>query len=110
MKASDLSALPCLELLTPQMSEENEICDIYCGDLLSDVLSCAKESSVWITVQSHKNVAAVASMAKIACIVLSKSAISDKEMLNLCCKEKIAVFQSSKDTFLTAVAIYEFLK
>ncbi len=110
MKASELAELPCLKLLTTDLSQTKELSGIYCGDLLSDVLSCAEENSVWITVQSHKNVAAVASMAKIACIVLAKSAVASEDMLRLCCKEGIAVFQSSLDTFNSSIAIHDFIK
>jgi len=42
----------------------------YCGDLLSDVMGKAPEGSVWMTVQGHQNIIAVAVLREMAAIVL----------------------------------------
>jgi hypothetical protein len=42
----------------------------YASDLLSDVMGHAKEGTVWVTLQAHPNVVAVAVLKEIAAIVL----------------------------------------
>ncbi len=44
---------------------------VYCSDLLSDVLANAQENSLWITVQNHRNIVAVAETSDIAAIVVA---------------------------------------
>ena len=66
--------------------------------------------SLLLTIQNHKNVAAVAILKKLSCIVLSKQVQASEEMLNLCSENNIAVFQSSEDSFTTAILLYELLK
>jgi hypothetical protein len=43
----------------------------YASDLMSDVIGNAGEGSVWITVQTHVNVVAVAVMKDLAAVVLA---------------------------------------
>ncbi|MFH1737431.1 MAG: serine kinase [bacterium] len=45
--------------------------DVYCSDLLSDVLANASENSLWVTVQNHRNIVAVAGTRDIAVIVVA---------------------------------------
>ena len=42
----------------------------YVADLLSDVIANAAEGDVWITVQQHLNIIAVAQLKKVAAILL----------------------------------------
>ena len=63
-----------------------------------------------LTFSNHKNVAAVAILKQLSCIVLSKQIQASEEMLNLCSENNIAVFQSSEDSFTTAILLYELLK
>ncbi|HPO07509.1 MAG TPA: serine kinase [bacterium] len=44
---------------------------VYCSDLLSDVLANAPENSLWITVQNHRNIVAVAETRDVAAIVVA---------------------------------------
>ena len=45
----------------------------YCGDLLSWVMGRASADSVWLTIMSNVNVAAVASLSDVACVVLTEA-------------------------------------
>lgn len=109
-KVKDLNKLSCLKSLNATKGGDRNIEGIYCGDLLSDVLTSAKQDYLLLTIQNHKNVAAVAILKKLSCIVLSKQVQASEDMLNLCSENNIAVFQSSKDSFNTAVLLYESLK
>lgn len=45
----------------------------YTGDLLSWVMSRAKEGDCWITIMSNLNVAAVAALTDVACVILAEN-------------------------------------
>jgi len=49
---------------------ERQITGGYASDLLSDVLANGEEGDIWITLQIHQNIVAVASMKDLAGIIL----------------------------------------
>lgn len=51
---------------------DQEVREGYVSDLLSDAIAHADEGSLWITVQRHINVVAVAQLKKIAGIIISR--------------------------------------
>ena len=65
----DCTAFKAVNLSEP----EREIGGVYIGDLLSWVMGRAKENDAWITIMSNINVAAVASLADVACVVLAEN-------------------------------------
>jgi predicted transcriptional regulator len=70
MKVRDFQNRLKLEVVAGSRGLEKEIVDGYCGDLLSDVMANAKKGAVWVTVQSHQNVIAVAVLRELAAVVL----------------------------------------
>ncbi|MFW6022684.1 MAG: DRTGG domain-containing protein [Halanaerobiaceae bacterium] len=49
---------------------EKEIQGCYIGDLLSNVMARAKEGNIWITIQGHQNVTAVALLTGVSAVIL----------------------------------------
>ena len=49
----------------------------YCGDLLSWVMGRAPADGAWLTIMSNVNVAAVAALADVACVVLAEGVAPD---------------------------------
>jgi predicted transcriptional regulator len=43
----------------------------YVSDLMSDVIAHAREGAVWVTVQTHMNIVAIAVMRELAAILLA---------------------------------------
>jgi len=87
-----------------------EITGGYASDLLSDVMGFAKEGEVWITLQTHKNVIAIASLKELAAVVLVKKLQPDEDMLQQAIKEGIPVLGTSEETFETVGKIYNAIK
>ncbi|HIJ20964.1 MAG TPA: serine kinase [Deltaproteobacteria bacterium] len=42
----------------------------YVSDLMSDVIGNARDGALWVTMQTHQNIVAVAVMKSLACIIL----------------------------------------
>ncbi|MCX8009757.1 MAG: serine kinase, partial [Ignavibacteria bacterium] len=58
--------------LSPRCDEkflDREVLGGYCGDLLSDVMANCKAGFVWITMQVHLNIVAVATLKEISAII-----------------------------------------
>ena len=49
----------------------------HCGDLLSEVIAAAEQGAVWITVQGHQNIVAVAVLKELAAVVIAAGHVPD---------------------------------
>lgn len=84
---------------------EREIKGAYCGDLLSWVMGRAKSSDVWITIMSNINILAVASLADVACVLLSEGVKPDEELVKTAEQKGINILASDKTSFELAKLI-----
>lgn len=98
--------------LTVFCGKENlnrEIKGGYSSDLLSDVMGHAKEGMVWITLQTHKNVLAIASLKELSAILLVKDSKPEDDMLEQAMEEGIPVLGTSEQTFETTGKVYQLI-
>lgn len=79
----------------------------YVGDLLSNVMRFAKEGNIWITVQTHINVIAVASLVGISCIIFPCGVKPSEETIAKAKEEHIALLSTDLDAFTICGKIYE---
>ena len=78
MKLKEIIEL--LKLCPVHLADENvEVAAVYCGDLLSDVLVHIQKDSLWLSIQGHTNVVAVAQLRDVACIVLVNGVAPDPQ-------------------------------
>ena len=71
----------------------------YVGDLLSWVMGRATENCAWITIMSNQNVAAVAVMVDISCVILTEGVKPDETLLKQASERGVNLLGSSKTTF-----------
>jgi hypothetical protein len=110
MKLSKIAEELGLMILNEGVDLDREVTGGYVSDLLSDVMGHANEGELWITLQSHVNVAAIASLKELAGIVLVKGILPDEKMLVKSTEEGIPVLGSSRGTFQTAGLLYKLLE
>ena len=110
MKVSDLVSNFGLTVFSGEKSLENEISGGYVSDLLSDVMGNATENQVWITLQTHQNVLAVASLRDLAAVILVKGLKPDRETAERSELEEIPVLGSELETFELSGRLYNWLK
>ncbi len=84
---------------------ERKITGCYCGDLLSWVMSRAREGDVWLTVMGNVNSIGVAVLADVACIVLTENAAFDDDALKRAEQNGVVVLKTPKNTYQTAAEI-----
>ncbi len=82
----------------------------YSSDLLSDVMGHAEAGMVWITLQTHKNVMAIASLKELAAIILVKGFQPDPDMLQQAIIEGIPVLSTGLPAFEINGLIYNLIK
>lgn len=88
----------------------HEVTGGYVSDLLSDVMGSACEGDIWMTLQTHKNVMAVASLKDLAAIILVKGFKPDDDMLRQGIEEGIPVLGTQMETFEISGELYRLLK
>jgi len=93
-----------LPLTALDHEEDRPVRGVFCCDLLSVAMAKAPEDSAWVTVIGNANAVAVATLADVACIVISEGYSYDEAAINAA-KGKITLIKSDKPTYETAVAI-----
>jgi hypothetical protein len=81
----------------------------YSSDLLSDVMGNAKVGQAWITLQTHRNVAAIASLKDLSAIILVKNSAPDPDMLEHAIKEGVPVLGTADNTFEVSAKLFNLL-
>ncbi len=71
----------------------------YCGDLLSWVMGKAPADGAWFTIMSNINVAAVAALTDVACVVLTEGVTPDDPLLQKARVQGINLLGSSQSTY-----------
>ena len=110
MKVRELVDKLGLKVLSGENGLDREIDGCYVSDLLSDVMGNADAGNVWITLQTHKNVMAVASLKEMACIILVKNLTANEDTLSQSNEEEIPILQTSMETFEVTGRVYEIIK
>ncbi len=82
----------------------------YASDLLSCAMNRAKKDYVWVTLQSHVNVVAVASLLDLAAVVITEGNRPDEETIARAETEGVCLLLTPKTTFtvvgeLTALGV-----
>ena len=107
MKVSDISKIPFVKAVG-EISDA-EITSAYTSDLLSDVLANAKDESVLITIQAHKNTLAVAGITGSDAIIICNSKEIPQDMVSAAVDSGTTLFISEKNQFETSVAVAKLL-
>ena len=85
---------------------DREVKGGYCGDLLSDVMANAPIGCVWLTVQGHPNIVAVAVLREMAAVVLTGERSPDPETVGKSEQERIPILVWPGSAFELAGRLY----
>jgi len=110
MTVRELAQRLNLKVVSGEKGLDKEINGGYVSDLLSDVMGNAEMGQAWVTLQTHKNVMAIASLKELSCIVLVKGLSPNEDTLEESNEEGIAILSSSKEAFETTGEIFDLLK
>ena len=86
-------------LLTESVDTATEITCGYSCDLLSWVMSHGASGMAWITVQTHMNVIAVATLMDMACVIVPENIKVETDIIEKAASEEIALISSAKTAY-----------
>jgi len=81
----------------------------YTCDLLSDVMGHSQAGQVWITLQTHKNVMAVASLRDLAAVIIVNGLAPNPDMLQQAEEENIPVLGTEENAFNISGKLFKLL-
>ncbi len=96
-----------LRLLTPAADIQRPVTCGCVGDLLSFVLARGEAGMAWITVQTHLNVIAVASLHEFSCVIIAENGAVEAETLAKAEEENIPLLTSPLSSYTLAGRLYE---
>lgn len=106
MKISDIISLASLEIYAGG-DQDREIKGAITGDLLSFIMAEAMEDWLWITIQVHLNVAAVAVLRDVPFIVAASGRKPGKDLIDRCLIEGIVLAGYPGSAFELAGKLWE---
>lgn len=104
MTTKDLETKLELKQLT-HLDTAREVKDGYVCDLLSWVMAKGQEGMVWVTVQTHLNVIAVACLHDFSCVIVPEAISVPSQTLAKAEEEGIPVYSTSKTAYEVAVQL-----
>ena len=109
MKVRELVEKLNLKVLSGENGLDRDIDGCYVSDLLSDVMGNAEMGNVWVTLQTHKNVMAIASLKELACVILVKNLTASEDTVEQRNEEGIPFLSTDMQTYETVGKIYTIL-
>jgi hypothetical protein len=106
MKLADLVDKLSLEVRSARERLDTEVTGGYASDLLSDVIGNSREGNVWVTLQIHQNVVAVASMKDLAGIILVNQREPEEDTVQKAETEGIPLLVSKLPAFELVGRLY----
>ena len=110
MTVNDIVKMLDLEVFCGKQGLTNPITGGYTSDLLSDVMGHADEGNIWITLQTHKNIMAIASLKDLAAIILVKGLKPEKDTLEKSNEEGIPILGSRTESFEISGKVFNLLQ
>ena len=93
-----IQALP-LTVAAGQSGIDRKIASGYVSDLLSNVMGFAGSDCIWVTMQGHQNVIAVASLANLSAVVIAGGALPDEDTVRKADAEGIVLLTTPMPAF-----------
>ena len=103
MTVSELAKLIDARFETGDAGMEREVASGYVCDLLSWVMSHGVAGTAWVTVQTHLNVVAVATLLDLACVIVPEGIGVPGATAEKAVEEEVAVLTTNKTAYEIAV-------
>jgi hypothetical protein len=107
MKLSELVDELSLSVRCANDALDQDVTGGYASDLLSDVMANAQKGNVWITLQIHQNIVAVASLNELAGIILINKREPEEDAVKKAEEEHIPILVSDMPAFDLVGRLYE---
>jgi hypothetical protein len=106
MTLNDLVLCLDLKVFAPGAGLDRPVLGGYASDLLSDVIGHSRKDDMWVTMQIHPNIVAVAVLKDLAGIVIVNGREPAPETVERAVREKVTLLGAPAGTFDIAGRLY----
>jgi len=78
---------------------DQEVTGGYASDLLSCVMAKAQAGNIWVTLQAHLNVIAVAALLDLSCVIITEDSQLEEAAIARANEKGVPVLLTSQSTF-----------
>ncbi len=107
MKIKEIVEKLGLEVKSGSGQLDNEASGGYVSDLLSDVMAHSKVGNIWITLQTHQNIVAVATLKELSGIIITNNRNPEEETQRKAEEERIPIMTTSLSSFEVVGRLYQ---
>jgi hypothetical protein len=79
----------------------------YTSDLLSCVMANATHQGIWITLQAHTNIVAVAALLELSAVIITEGAMPEPGTIAKANQEGVVLLSTPKPSFYVAGKLWE---
>ncbi len=105
MKVGEIVAALNLKVAAGAQGLDREITGGYASDLLSCVMARAAAGNVWVTLQAHPNVVAVADLIDLGCVIITENTEPNPDTLIRADEHGIPILLSAEPTYETVAQL-----
>lgn len=102
-----ITALELKALTTPVDFSEINPTFGYASDLLSCVMAGASKKSLWVTLQAHGNIIAVAALLELSAVIITEGARPDQATIDKANQEGVILLSTELSTFYIVGRLWE---
>jgi hypothetical protein len=79
----------------------------YTSDLLSCVMANAPHQGIWVTLQAHTNVVAVAALLDLCAVIITEGALPEAATIQKANEENVVLFSTPKSSYFIVGKLWE---
>lgn len=79
----------------------------YVSDMLSCVMTGAQNKSIWVTLQAHNNIIAVACLLDLGAVIITEGAQPDEDTIDKANEEGVVLLSTDKQSFYVVGKLWE---
>jgi hypothetical protein len=79
----------------------------YASDLLSCVVAGAQPGNLWVTLQAHMNVVAVAALREVSAVIITENAQPDADVINKANEQGVVLLSTSEPSYRVVGKLWE---
>jgi len=106
MLLTDVVTALGLQVLTSGVDFDREVRGGIVCDLLSIVLAKAQPQDMWITIQRHQNIVAVAKVTSVAGVILADGIVPEQDVIDRASEEGIPLLATKESSFVVCGKLF----
>jgi hypothetical protein len=79
----------------------------YASDLLSCVVAGAQPGNIWVTLQAHMNVVAVAALREVSAVIITENAQPDEDVIEKANEQDVVLLSTKEPSYQIVGELWE---